>query len=124
MVPGTGMSVAGVYSAGLAALLVALILTPLAMRLGASLGLIDVPNERSSHHTPAPRTGGIPILAAIAFATVIGERVLWEHVVLIVAAVLLGVLAVIDDNYELPRGARFLTQIAVAIAAITLTGFR
>jgi UDP-N-acetylmuramyl pentapeptide phosphotransferase/UDP-N-acetylglucosamine-1-phosphate transferase len=32
------------------------------------IGLMDCPNERSSHCTPTPRGGGIGILAALVFS--------------------------------------------------------
>jgi UDP-N-acetylmuramyl pentapeptide phosphotransferase/UDP-N-acetylglucosamine-1-phosphate transferase len=35
------------------------------IRLAPSLGVIDSPNERSSHETPTPRAGGIGFVTAV-----------------------------------------------------------
>ncbi|MDE1976657.1 MAG: hypothetical protein KGI84_05295 [Elusimicrobia bacterium] len=37
-------------------------------RYGNSVGIFDVPNQRSSHAIPTPRTGGIGMFAALALA--------------------------------------------------------
>lgn len=50
-----------------AAALISFLLTGLTMRFAATLGLLDVPNERSSHLVPVPRGGGLAIV--LAFAT-------------------------------------------------------
>ncbi|MFH0814027.1 MAG: hypothetical protein V2A69_14500 [Pseudomonadota bacterium] len=40
-------------------------------RIGGRLVLLDHPNERSSHKEPTPKGGGIGILAAFLFASII-----------------------------------------------------
>jgi UDP-N-acetylmuramyl pentapeptide phosphotransferase/UDP-N-acetylglucosamine-1-phosphate transferase len=39
-----------------------------AIRVAQRVGLLDVPNERSSHSLPTPRMGGVPMVAAAALA--------------------------------------------------------
>ena len=39
-----------------------------AIRFAQRVGLLDVPNERSSHTSPTPRMGGVPMVAAAALA--------------------------------------------------------
>jgi Fuc2NAc and GlcNAc transferase len=40
-------------------------------RFAGKLGLLDHPNERSSHKEPTPKGGGIGILAALLFVSII-----------------------------------------------------
>ena len=51
----------------LAAFVLALALTALVRRDALAHGVLDIPNDRSSHRVPTPRGGGIAIaLAAVA----------------------------------------------------------
>jgi len=40
----------------------------MAIRVSQRVGMMDVPNERSSHSLPVPRMGGVPMVAAAALA--------------------------------------------------------
>ncbi len=40
----------------------------MAIRVSQRVGMLDVPNERSSHSLPTPRMGGVPMVAAAAFS--------------------------------------------------------
>jgi Fuc2NAc and GlcNAc transferase len=40
----------------------------MAIRVAQRVGMLDVPNERSSHSLPTPRMGGVPMVAAAALA--------------------------------------------------------
>ena len=45
------------------ALLISLVLTPLAKLVGPRLSAMDTPNALSIHSSPTPRTGGLAVLA-------------------------------------------------------------
>jgi UDP-N-acetylmuramyl pentapeptide phosphotransferase/UDP-N-acetylglucosamine-1-phosphate transferase len=101
----------------------ALVLTPVAQRLGIRYGRIDVPNERSSHTKPTPRTGGYAILAAIAIAFMAGGA--WRDGpldVILVSAILLALLAVVDEVRPLDQKLRLGFQVFVAAAAVYGSG--
>jgi len=59
-----------------AAMVVALILTPAMRAIGHRYGLLDQPDERKIHEIPIPRLGGIGM--AIAFAVAIGMAMLYS----------------------------------------------
>jgi len=77
-----------------------------------------MPNERSLHRSPVPRTGGIAIwagwLLAAAFA---GFPAFW---IVPLAAVL--AVSLIDDWRGLPAGVRLAVHIAAALAAVASYG--
>jgi UDP-N-acetylmuramyl pentapeptide phosphotransferase/UDP-N-acetylglucosamine-1-phosphate transferase len=86
------------------------------------------PNARSSHTQPTPQGGGIPVVAATAFAVLAGAALsgtgasatadLWP---LAAAVVLLAITGGCDDTFHLPVGPRFLAQfIAVGIVLAAL----
>src|SRR5271168_4149457 len=51
----------------LCALIVAIVMTKMAF----SVGLVDVPNERSSHSRPTPRGGGLGIFIAVTIGVTV-----------------------------------------------------
>ena len=40
----------------------------ISIRWARRAGVLDVPNERSSHTVPTPRMGGVPMVAAVVLA--------------------------------------------------------
>lgn len=96
------------------------LLDPVARRLG----LLDYPGGRKDHAAPTPVTGGV----AIAIGTILPALVLvnpsLQLIALGIAAVILVVVGVLDDLYDLPWPIRVLAQIAAALAIIYVGGVR
>jgi UDP-GlcNAc:undecaprenyl-phosphate GlcNAc-1-phosphate transferase len=108
-----------VVIASITAIAASALLTPMARAAGRRLGRLDVPNERSSHRVPTPRTGGYAIFAALILG--LGAAGTFQDrgvAIVVVAAILLAALAVIDETRPLNRKMRFVVQIAVAAAAL------
>ena len=77
--------------------------------------ILDIPNERSLHTRPTPRTGGIAIL----LGTGSGLLAVWfsngyslVSLPLACAILMLTLIALLDDRHVLGAGPRLLTQIA------------
>jgi Fuc2NAc and GlcNAc transferase len=94
-------------------------------RFALARGLIDVPNERSSHVAPTPRGGGLAIVIASCAAFVY----LWDTGALELRAFvgLLGGLAVAavgfaDDHVRIPAAARLAVHFAAALWALAWLG--
>ena len=107
----------------LVALLVGAVSAAWLARAAAGRLLLDLPNERSLHVSPTPRTGGLAVMLALvtgmAAAVLTGaiDLDIAEHrtvVLAIVLAVSLGVLSVADDRWGLPVSVRFLAHVAAA----------
>jgi UDP-GlcNAc:undecaprenyl-phosphate GlcNAc-1-phosphate transferase len=106
-----------------AALITTAILTPVVRRFGLRSGHLDVPNERSSHVRPTPRTGGWAIAAGIVAGVAAGGAFADRGVaVAVTAALLLAALAIIDERTELPRMLRLVLQIGVAVLTPIVAG--
>ena len=95
-------------------------------RNAARLGLLDVPNERSSHVAATPRGGGIGIVAGVAaavlFLTAVGIPLERNLGVLLVGTAVLAGLGAIDDRRSIPVVYRILVQVVVAVAVVALVG--
>lgn len=82
--------------------------------------VVDVPNGRSLHTVPTPRTGGLGLMTAAAA----GWLLFAGNAVPVVAALsaLLALIFLIDDVRSLPVLPRFVAQFAAAIAFIATSG--
>lgn len=79
--------------------------------------LVDRPNERSLHTRPTPRIGGLPTVVFALVAAFVGVLLgdfsaLWGFWLL--GAIMVALVSVADDLFDLPRSARFAVH---AIAA-------
>jgi UDP-N-acetylmuramyl pentapeptide phosphotransferase/UDP-N-acetylglucosamine-1-phosphate transferase len=103
---------------------VALALTRWLVRDRSRFTVVDVPNERSLHRTPVPRTGGVAIVLALALAF----AGLWTTQTLPVAvllgpATLIAVISFFDDRRSIPVATRLGAHLIAASTAVFL-GFR
>lgn len=81
------------------------------------LGLIDRPNNRSSHVIPTPKGGGIGILAAFLSVSI----ALQIPVSLWLPAFLLGLFSLFADNSDFDPKIRLLLQFVAAFILLTAT---
>lgn len=86
---------------------------PLVLRGLHVLGVLDVPNERSSHSSPTPRGGGLACAVGIAVGLVaaasLGLALPWPQ---IAATFLLCAVGFADDVWSLPVAVRLSSQLA------------
>jgi len=95
-------------------------------RLFLNRGVVDVPNKRSSHTSPVPRSGGLGlILGAMAglMLTSFIYRIPFPRLELLGAALLIGAVGLIDDIKKgLSPYVRLVLQIGVASIFVYLIG--
>jgi Fuc2NAc and GlcNAc transferase len=100
--------------------------TWLVARNATRLGLLDLPNERSSHLATTPRGGGLGIVAGVAagiiFLTAVGVQLDRNLGVLLAGVVVLAALGLIDDLRSVPALYRLAVQVVVAVAVVALIG--
>jgi UDP-N-acetylmuramyl pentapeptide phosphotransferase/UDP-N-acetylglucosamine-1-phosphate transferase len=81
---------------------------------------VDLPNERSLHATPVPRSGGMGILLpAITAGWFAAPSMHW----MMFCAALLALVSFADDRYSLPPVFRLATHIAIAGMACLMSPF-
>jgi UDP-N-acetylmuramyl pentapeptide phosphotransferase/UDP-N-acetylglucosamine-1-phosphate transferase len=76
--------------------------------------VLDIPNERSLHTRPVPRTGGIGVLAGIAA----GVAFLPEYRTILVWLIPLFLVSALDDVRGMPAAMRLAVHLGVAIAFV------
>ncbi len=111
---------------GLGSLVVAVVGTWLIARYGSRLGLVDLPNTRSSHTLPTPRGGGLGIVAGVMtgvlLLNVFGTRPSQRFDALVLGAAAIAALGAIDDLHPLRARYRLVSQLLVAAAVVTALG--
>jgi UDP-N-acetylmuramyl pentapeptide phosphotransferase/UDP-N-acetylglucosamine-1-phosphate transferase len=107
-----------------AAALVCAILSRAAVRLAPRLGLLDVPNDRSSHERVTPRGGGLAIvitaLAGMGIFAIVFPADRWTWLLLAAAGLVVAAVGLLDDRRSTRPGVKFVAQFGAA--AILLWG--
>ena len=107
--------------------LVTLFTTAVILRLverhAPALGLMDVPNARSSHSRPTPRGGGIGIVVGSVLGIFVslvmgGSADAATAVVVLTAATGVALVSLVDDLRELPPLVRLATHVTAAVAVV------
>jgi Fuc2NAc and GlcNAc transferase len=88
-------------------------------KFAPQLGLVDHPNERSSHAVPTPKGGGVGVLAAFILASLFVKMPLtfW------LPATLLALFSFFGDKFELSPKFRLPIQFITALFFIQLSAF-
>jgi len=107
---------AAVYAllAFLVAAALAWLLVPVAERIAWRIGAVDRPNERSLHDRPTPKLGGLAIFVAVVVAIVLFLPWAQQTQALLVGALVITIVGVLDDVFELPALAKLAGQTVAA----------
>lgn len=95
------------------------------IRKADAFGLIDVPNERSSHDRPKPKGGGIGIVLGVLVAVSVAVLTSIVEIdracfALLAAAVLMAVLGFYSDRIHLSPLIRIIIQVLIAAGAVAM----
>jgi UDP-N-acetylmuramyl pentapeptide phosphotransferase/UDP-N-acetylglucosamine-1-phosphate transferase len=92
-------------------------------RWALALGLVDVPNRRSSHVHPTPRGGGFPLMLTVLIGLIGLSIAGWMSVppavvALCVGAFLVAVVSFADDLWRLRPAVRFVAHVAGCLVLV------
>jgi len=105
----------------LGALLLAAVLTGVIRKFALARGMLDQPNERSSHTAPTPRGGGMAIVMACCLAVLILSAlhgVPGNLALALLGGVVVAIIGFLDDRHRLSAGLRLAVHFAAAIWAV------
>lgn len=109
-----------------AALALSLVLVRFVRQLALRRGVLDVPNDRSSHRAPTPRVGGVGILAAVLAPTLAGAfwlgRLDSGAVTVLLLATVVSLVGLADDLRGLPPLTRLLVHAASGAITVGAVG--
>jgi UDP-GlcNAc:undecaprenyl-phosphate GlcNAc-1-phosphate transferase len=110
------------------ALVLGLILTPLAIRLGLRLGITDKPaidtctdtgrRRRRVNRSVTPRTGGVAIIVAFMAAVLLFDVLSVQLKGILIGACIIFIGMLLDDMFDIPAVLKLLIQSVAAIVVI------
>lgn len=104
------------FSAFITSAVIALIFSPVAIKLAPKIGAMDIPKDGRRMHTKAmPRFGGLAIFLGTMVSLIIYAGQNEKIVPVIIGGVLIYILGVVDDLKNLPAKVKFLGQILIAV---------
>lgn len=111
------------------AFVLSILLTPLTGKLAFKWGATDKPNERKVHAKIMPRMGGLAIFLSFLLTLLLAFILFGENLVtqmsimpFLAGALIIVVIGIFDDIYELRAGAKLLGQIAAALIIVIWGG--
>lgn len=106
------------------ALIMCGILTGIVRRFALSQQILDIPNQRSSHTRPVPRSGGIgfvvTFIVGLAVLVLLGDIPATFFLAILIGGGVVATVGYIDDVRHLEPAPRFLLQFAAAIIGVFL----
>lgn len=88
--------------------------TPVARWLGYSLRVMDYPEDRRIHQIPTPRLGGLGVFLGFILAVLANMVLPDQIVVVLLTGILLMIVGIMDDTWELPAWTKLVTQIVAS----------
>ncbi len=112
--------------AGLGVLTASAMSVSLLLRCDPRYQILDVPNERSSHVRPMPRTGGVAIVLAFCLgvwtAWWVGLLETALAGIVVIPGLLAFLLGLADDAVDLHEGVKLLLQVLIAGGTVLIGG--
>src|ERR1700732_1298252 len=116
----------GALLLGVVSLLTSALLTALVRRLAEAQGILDIPNERSSHSSATPRGGGIALVVTARFARLLlaghGSIPRDLCMALVGGGIAVAVVGLMDDRFAVPAGVRLGVHLLAAAWAVYWLG--
>lgn len=108
-----------VIIAFLASLITVLIITPLVIKLAIKFGVTDKPNHRKVHEKVMPRMGGLAIFIGVTVGYFVSDLHNEKVTAITFGALLIIILGILDDKFELSAKVKFSGQLLVAIMIVS-----
>ena len=99
-------------------MIVSLIITPIIIKISYRLGIVDKPNYRKIHKQPISVLGGTVILFSFLIGIWLGHPIETEVKPLIIGAVIIYLVGLIDDIYDLKPLVKLAGQIVAALVVV------
>lgn len=99
--------------------LISLILMPIFIWGSRKFGFVDYPNNRKVHLKPIPYLGGVAILISFAIGVLISRPIEAEYEAIILGGIVIVIVGIIDDKYDLKPGLKLIGQIAASLVPVS-----
>ncbi len=104
----------------LAAALISFVLTPVVKALAPKFGFVDIPkDERRMHKRPIPTIGGLAIFVSFVLVSLFVCQPSRQFLGMLAGALVIVILGVVDDKYDLNAKLKLLVQIIAAAIPVS-----
>ncbi|PAE25824.1 MraY family glycosyltransferase [Bacillus sp. 7894-2] len=102
--------------------LCSVVLTPLVKKLAFRIGATDKPEQRKVHQKIMPRLGGLAIYISFLLGVMIFQPSKEYHLPILVGSVVIIIIGILDDMYNLSAKIKFIAQIGAALIVVLWGG--
>lgn len=102
--------------------LCSILITPLVKKLAIKVGATDRPNYRKVHNQIMPRLGGLAIYISFLLGTFIFQPTKSVHLPIMAGGLIIIIIGILDDIYELSAKVKLAAQIAAALIVVLWGG--
>ncbi|UOY91092.1 undecaprenyl/decaprenyl-phosphate alpha-N-acetylglucosaminyl 1-phosphate transferase [Ectobacillus sp. JY-23] len=102
----------------IASFITVLLVTPLVIKLAFKIGAVDKPNARKVHQKITPRIGGLAIFIGVVVGYFVSGLYNERMTTIVVGAIVIVIIGILDDMYELSAKWKFLGQVFVALLIV------
>lgn len=103
----------------IASFVTVLIVTPLVIKFAIRIGATDKPNHRKVHQKLMPRLGGLAIFIGVLVGYFVSGLNSERIITISLGALLIIIVGILDDLYELSAKIKFLAQIGIAVLIVS-----
>ncbi|NPV90439.1 MAG: undecaprenyl/decaprenyl-phosphate alpha-N-acetylglucosaminyl 1-phosphate transferase [Firmicutes bacterium] len=100
------------------ALVVALVSTPIIIKLAPGMGAVDQPGPRKMHTSPMPTIGGVAIYLGFMISMIINGQTHPEAIAILLGGSVILVIGLIDDIYDISPYLKLAGQILAALIVV------
>ncbi len=110
---------------GLLILLLTMLFVSLVIKFSAKIGMLDIPNDRSSHVAPTPRGAGVAMYLAYTIVLLLFHpNFMFEYLGFFLALFLIFAVGVYDDNRGVSPKLKFITIIVASLLLFFINDFQ
>lgn len=105
-------------------MLIALLITPILIKIALKMNATDKPNYRKLHENPTPTLGGLAIFMSFLVGIIVLQPTSDYHLAIMCGAILIIILGFFDDLYDLSPKTKFLLQFVAAALVVFWGGLQ
>ncbi|WNF22628.1 MraY family glycosyltransferase [Mesobacillus jeotgali] len=113
------MDVLNLIIAFVSSFVTVLLVTPLVIKLAHKIGATDKPNKRKVHENIMPRLGGLAIFVGVLVGFFVSGLYNEKITAISFGAILVVILGILDDIYQLSAKVKFISQIFIASIVVS-----
>ena len=98
--------------------IVSLVSVPIAKKIAAHVGALDIPNDRKVHKKPMPRMGGLAIYFAFLVGYILFGQISSKMISILIGSFIILITGIVDDIKPIDAKVKIIGQFLAAIVVV------